>query len=204
MSNSYKSLVSQLTARAAMSVGAGNDLAKCFKPTIPVYYFAESTCTGVYGSLVDWAQVFAGSNPQKQVFRTVQFINALNTGNISDFDKTYYRALVSLDAAGKFDLNRDAVFALASNTRNVNANTRGIALSVINASGIKAHGTNTVGTKLSGSLGAKNGVYQQLGLTYTPPERNAVTALNTDHLMVKRFFEIVRNATQGQRDAMTA
>lgn len=201
MSNDYKSLVSSLVARSLESPGAGKDLARCINAANPIYGFAESTVNNKYVADVDFENLFR--LPQKQVFRAIQFINTLVSGSIEKFDRTYFRTLIALHAAGKYNLTTDAVHALASNTRNAACNTRGISLGTINAAGVRAHGLSTVTTKVSGSTG-KNGVYQVLGVTFADSSTNHEIVLNSDSIMVHRFFEIVSKATTKQLETMGA
>lgn len=192
MSNSYASLVSTLTAHKA----AKTDLAKCLDVANIKYGFAQSTYDAGVNYGVDFDLIF--SLPQKQIMRAVQFINALSAGTYKNFDYTHARILCAMKLAGSYDLNTDAIVALAGATRNPNANTRGISSSALNAMFSSAHGASTVQTKMSNSTG-KNGIYQAMGLTFgAPGERNHLVSLNNEHPMTVRFFDLINRATTGQ------
>jgi len=192
MTNSYSSLLASLVSHKA----AATDLAKCIDQSNIKYGFSEKTFTAGNAYEIDWVLVF--SLPQKQIMRAVQFVNALSTGAYKNFDYTHARILCAMKLAGSYDLNTDAIIALAGATRNPAANTRGISTSALNAMFSSAHGASTVQTKMSNSTG-KNGIFQAIGLTFASPgEQNHTVSLNTESPIAVRFFELINRATTGQ------
>lgn len=197
MSNTYKTLVAQLSAHRA----AKTDLAKCINAANPKFGFSESTLKAGTAYGVDFAGIF--NLPQKQVMRALQFINALIAGDYTGFDYTHARILCAMKLAGSFDLTTDAITALASATRTDKVNTRGIGYSALNTMFAKHHNISTVKTKVSNSTGV-NGFYQYIGVTFAAPrERNHTIALNDTSPLVIRFFELINRATVGQLESMS-
>lgn len=196
MSNSYKSLVSKLLSHKA----AKTDLAKVIDSANLKYGFAESTLTAGESYGVDFDAVF--SLPQKQIMRAVQMINALATASYKHLDYTHARILCAMKLAGSYDLNTDAIIALAGAIRTDSANTRGISYSALNKMFASVHAPGTVRTKVSNSTG-KNGIYTVMGMTWgAPGERNHTVSLNSESALVKRFFDLINNATTGQLEEL--
>ena len=192
MSNSYKSLVSQLQAHKGFLTP---DIQCLFKAN-SCFAFTEQTHREGEKLGVDFAMVF--DLPQKQIKRTTQLINALSAGDYKNIDYTHARILCAMRLAGSYDLTTDAVIALAAGVIGEGINTRGISRSAVNALFSSSHGLSTVQTKVSNSTG-KNGIYQCLGVSWgAPGERNHTISLNTDSPIVKRFFSLLDNATVGQ------
>jgi hypothetical protein len=197
MSNSYKALVAQLNAHKG---AATPDIRALFCET-SCFRFTEKTLAEGEKLGVDFEMVF--DLPQKQVKRATQLVNALSSADYKSIDYTHARILCAMKLAGSYDLNTDAITALAAGVINPNANTRGIARGAVNALFAKSHGLSTVQTKVSNSTG-KNGIYQALGVSFAAPgERNHTVTLNTDSPIVKRFFDLIDRATVGQLEELT-
>ena len=140
--------------------------------------------------------------PQKQIFRTTGLLNALLVGMVGDFDYTHARILCAMRLAGVYDLNRDALKALAAGVRVTTANTRGITSSAVNAMFSRSHNKGTVDTKVSNMCGG-NGFSQVIGMTFAEPgKKNSTVTLNVDHPLIVRFFEVIDSASLGQIAAM--
>lgn len=196
---SFTSLVSLLNSHPARNA-EGGDIQACFNPR-SIHHFSEATMH--YGEKMgfDWVEMFAPEQKQKQIKRATQFINNLQSGISQNWDKTHTRLLVSMRAAGEYALTTDALHSLAANTRNPNANTRGIGAGVINAVIKGNHGLSTVKAKTSNSTG-KGGFMNLQNMTASAPTQNHEVFLNTEHPAVIRFFAIWDSFTAAQKDAV--
>lgn len=196
----FSSLVAALTARASITEGAAKDLARVLDVTNLQYGFTESTMVEGEKCGIDWEVVW--SLPQKQIFRTTQFINALVSGNRLHLDYTHARILCAMRLAGSYDLTTDAVQHLAAGTHSAAVNTRGVTSGAVSRMFTQSHKMNTVKTKVSNMTGV-NGWSQVCGLTFADPRKqNHTISLNLDHEISKRFFALIDASTVGQIDAM--
>lgn len=195
----FATLVSLLNSHPARNADGG-DIQACFNPR-SIHHFSESTMK--YGESMgfDWVLMFDPSQKQKQIKRATQFINNLQAGISQGWDKTHARLLVSMRAAGEYALTTDALHSLAANTRNPNANTRGITSGSINAVIKGNHGLSTVKAKTSNSTG-KMGFMNLQNMTASAPTQNHEVFLNDEHPAVVRFFAIWDSFTAAQRDAV--
>lgn len=177
-----------------------NDIRKLFNANTKFSFDEKCFSFGVaFG--VSFDTVF--SLPQKQVMRAIQLINALGTASYENLDYTHARILCAMKLAGSYDLNTDAIIALAGATRSDTVNTRGISYSALNTMFRKTHGSTTIQTKMSNSTG-KNGFFQQLNMTFAAPgEINHTVSLNDEHPMIQRFFQLINSGTTGQLESMS-
>lgn len=197
----YATARAMLETNAARTEGAMKDLSACLSDK-GKYAFTEHTFSQGQALGVDWAKILALPR-QKQVKRAIQFVNALSTGLLGDFDYTHARVLIALDQAGEYKLCTDALIALTSNTRSATANTRGVTGGAINRVFTYAHARSTVETKISNSTGV-NGWADMLGLTFSegkPRAHNHAVGVNRTSPLFARFAEVMRSQTAGQVDA---
>lgn len=193
MSNvaAYAHALSLLNAHPARNTP---DITPCFKPSSP-HFFSQKTHDAGVAMGFEWALIF--KLPQKQVKRTTQFVNAINEGISTGFDKTHARLLIAMREAGQYKLCTDALKALASNVRRGDINTRGVGLGSINAKFKGFHKISTVPTKTSNSIG-KNGFMSVAGMVTSDHKNNNEVLLNANHAAVKRFFQVIDGMTENQ------
>lgn len=170
------------------------DIAACFNPRSN-HFFSEKTHNAGVALGFEWATIF--KLPQKQIKRATQFINAINEGISTGFDKTHARLLIAMREAGQYKLTTDALHALAANARKGDVNTRGVGLGRINAKFKEHHSVSTVPTKTSNSIG-KNGFMTVCGMVTSDHKQNNEVLLNADSAAVKRFFAVIDGMTENQ------
>lgn len=197
----YTHTLAALKTRSEVTTGAGKDLAKCLNPLNGQYGFSESVYQFGLNNGFDWSTLFA--LPQKQVMRAIQFACAIVAGNRLYFDYTHARVLCAARLAGNYDLNTDAIIGLAAGIKSPTANYRGITSSAVNQLFAQSHKLTTVQTKVSNMTG-RNGWAQVSGVTFAAPTVNHSIALNLEHQMVVKFFDLIDASTQNQIDAMIA
>lgn len=164
-----------------------------------VYGYCEKTHNFALSLGLDVAAIL--TNKQKQVKRAVQLLNCIRDGLVSNLDYTHTRILLAMRAAGTYNLNTDAIAALAANKIKPGIETRGVTRSQINHLFKFSHGESTVLSKVSNSVG-KNGYMNVLGIVERKGAKNAEIIFNPAHGVAAKFFAMIDSATDGQLQAL--